>query len=498
MTLRDQMCLYKGTIQMRNAHAKQSCSHCPNAHTTHTHNKFARRKGVVTIMVIWAIAIATIIVAATQILAFREATIGRECLSRVQARWAARAGVETMIAIMEWHTANPDPDDALALTRDLEGNAFGEVETGTWDIRHFIDGQEWAGPMDENSKLNINVISRMQLLELPNISQDIVDSINDWRDPDNEPQQMGAESDYYRNRGLGYEPRNGNFHSIAELELVAGAWPQYVRGDDWNLNGRLDPNEDDGKRTMPDDNANGKLDAGWSQYLTASTRPITKSASGQARLDLRKATSEEIMTRTGVDSTQAAAIVTYAKGPNARMANILSAPLSQLTGSRNPGATGGAAANRTGRSSAGQARGAATPAANTVKNLDNKQLGLVLNECTLENPNTVNANSGKINLNTASRVLLRDILQLDTRFADSILSRRISKQSGLLSLADIVDLPGATQEQLQILGQVADVTSSVYMISSRGRATTSGAEAEIVAVVDRSESPVRILEYREP
>lgn len=485
---------------VRHADARNTHANIFNAQKIHAPQLYARHKGVVTIMVIWAIAIASIVVAATQILAFREATLGRECISRVQARWAARAGVETMIAIMEWHNANPDPDDALALTRDLESNAFGEVETGTWDIRHFIDGQEWAGPMDENSKLNINVATRMQLLELPNITQDVVDSIYDWRDADNEPQQLGAEADFYRNRGLGYEPRNGNFRSIAELELVAGAWPQYLRGEDWNLNGRLDPNEDDGKRTMPDDNANGKLEAGWSQYLTASTRPVTKSASGQPRLDLRKANSEELMTRTGMDATQAAAILTYAKVGNARMAQILSVPLSQLTGSRTAGATGAGAAgaNRTGRSSAGQPRGATAPAATTVKNLDNKQLTLVLNECSLDDTRTSQANAGKVNLNTASRALLRDILQLDTRYADSILSRRISKQSGLLSLADIVDLPGATQEQLLILGQVADVTSSVYMISSRGRATTSGAEAEIVVMVDRSESPVRILEYREP
>jgi DNA uptake protein ComE-like DNA-binding protein len=485
---------------VKHADARNTHANIFNAQKIHAPQLCVRHKGVVTIMVIWAIAIASIVVAATQILAFREATLGRECISRVQARWAARAGVETMIAIMEWHNANPDPDDALALTRDLESNAFGEVETGTWDIRHFIDGQEWAGPMDENSKLNINVATRMQLLELPNITQDVVDSIYDWRDADNEPQQLGAEADFYRNRGLGYEPRNGNFRSIAELELVAGAWPQYLRGEDWNLNGRLDPNEDDGKRTMPDDNANGKLEAGWSQYLTASTRPVTKSASGQPRLDLRKANSEELMTRTGMDATQAAAILTYAKVGNARMAQILSVPLSQLTGSRTAGAAGAGAAgaNRTGRSSAGQSRGATAPAATTVKNLDNKQLTLVLNECSLDDTRTSQANAGKVNLNTASRALLRDILQLDTRYADSILSRRISKQSGLLSLADIVDLPGATQEQLLILGQVADVTSSVYMISSRGRATTSGAEAEIVVMVDRSESPVRILEYREP
>jgi hypothetical protein len=122
----------------------------------------------------------------------------------------------------------------------------------------------------------------------------------------------------------------------------------------------------------------------------------------------------------------------------------------------------------------------------------------VLNECSLEAQQTATANAGKVNLNTASRGLLRDILQLDTRFAESILSRRISKTEGLVSLADIVDLPGATQDQLMILGQVADVTSSVYMIASKGRANSSGAEAEMVVLVDCSESPVRIVEYREP
>mgnify|MGYP007004043600 CR=1 FL=1 len=46
-----------------------------------------------------AVAIAAVLVAATQIVTFRQAVVGRETLARVQARWAARAGVEQMIAI---------------------------------------------------------------------------------------------------------------------------------------------------------------------------------------------------------------------------------------------------------------------------------------------------------------------------------------------------------------------------------------------------------------
>ena len=39
------------------------------------------------------------------------------------------------------------------------------------------------------------------------------------------------------------------------------ARPEFVRGEDWNLNGRLDPNEDDGDISYPPDNSDGKLDA---------------------------------------------------------------------------------------------------------------------------------------------------------------------------------------------------------------------------------------------
>jgi len=42
------------------------------------------------------------------------------------------------------------------------------------------------------------------------------------------------------------------------------------------------------------------------------------------------------------------------------------------------------------------------------------------------------------------------------------------------------------------------VVGNVYTISSRGRAESTGLEVEILATVDRSSLPLRILEYREP
>ena len=184
------------------------------------------RRGSVVVVVVWAVAIAAVMVAATQIVSYRQAVVGREALARVEARWAARAGIEQMLAIMEYHATFPDPDDVMAVVRDMEDNAIGDVASGAWTISHWNDGVEWAGPRDESAKLNINVATRQQLLGVPGMTPDVVDAIIDWRDEDDNVQQLGAEADYYRNRSMGYRPRNAPFKSIAELELVAGAWPK--------------------------------------------------------------------------------------------------------------------------------------------------------------------------------------------------------------------------------------------------------------------------------
>ncbi len=45
-------------------------------------------------MVLWSIAIASVIVAATQMVTWRTTVLGQSAIGRVQARWAARAGIE--------------------------------------------------------------------------------------------------------------------------------------------------------------------------------------------------------------------------------------------------------------------------------------------------------------------------------------------------------------------------------------------------------------------
>jgi DNA uptake protein ComE-like DNA-binding protein len=359
------------------------------------------------------------------------------------------------------------------------------------------------------------------------MTPDVVDAIVDWRDANDDVEGLGAEGDYYGNRGMGYEPRNGPFKSIAELELVAGAWPKYVRGEDWNLNGRLDPNEDDGPRSFPDDKPDGKLDAGWSQYLTAVSRQSRLSTSGNEKFALQGADSETLMKTTGVDESQAKALAGWAAQGNARAETLLVTPLSQLSASgsnANPrtggagrsGGSGGSGVRgampqaggsigggtqatgggTSGRSSGGRsATGAGASGGSAVSDLNPSQLRSVLRETSSDNFSE--PVPGRININTAPEALLKEVLDLEPRVADAIIARRKASPTGIVSIADLQGMTGLDPGMLVQLAQQFDVTSSVYTVTSRGRSMTTGTEVEIEAVVDRSELPAKIVSYRE-
>jgi hypothetical protein len=400
------------------------------------------------------------------------------------------------------------------------------------------------------------------------MTPDVVDAIIDWRDADDNVQGLGAESDYYANRSLGYKPRNGNFRSFAELELVAGAWPQYVRGEDWNLNGRLDANENDGNKSFPNDKPDGKLDGGWSKFLTATSVQSPMSLSGEDKLPLKGADPESLTKRLGIDADQAKALATYGNQPNAKPEALIATPLSQLasggtggtggTGGGSSGSTGGksggtgasggrssgassastsmsastggsssggmsssggkqssggagrgstgsggsggsgspsaAGGGSSGRSSSGRSSGG-TGGASAVADLTNAQLRAVLRETTADD--FTKPVPGRMNINTVPDSVLKEVMEIDPRLADAIIARRRAKPEGITSLADLSDMSGINPTVLTQLATQFDVTSSVYTVTSRGRAATTGAEVEIEAVVDKSQLPAKIISYRE-
>ena len=80
---------------------------------------------------------------------------------------------------------------------------------------------------DERGKIPLNGINEDQVRELfkaagatePRLST-LVNSYEDWIDPDGDRRPNGAEAPDYQSQG--YRPRNGNFHTVTELRMLNG------------------------------------------------------------------------------------------------------------------------------------------------------------------------------------------------------------------------------------------------------------------------------------
>jgi type II secretory pathway component PulK len=87
--------------------------------------------------------------------------------------------------------------------------------------------------VDLERKININLASRdilQRALELMGVnalaSSEIIDSIEDWKDPDQAAQMNGAESSYYLGQTPPYIAKDGPIDDLSELLLVKGITTQ--------------------------------------------------------------------------------------------------------------------------------------------------------------------------------------------------------------------------------------------------------------------------------
>jgi general secretion pathway protein K len=93
---------------------------------------------------------------------------------------------------------------------------------------------------DEQARLNINspqtnrLDKLLECLGVDKINRDqIVDSIQDWRDPNDDHRLNGAESDdYYLKLPVPYRARNANIESVNELLQIKGVTPAIFEGVD--------------------------------------------------------------------------------------------------------------------------------------------------------------------------------------------------------------------------------------------------------------------------
>ncbi len=432
------------------------------------------RRAFATFIVLWTVALAAILLVALQSIAHKQAAAGRNAVARVRAYWAARAGIEAQIAVLTADNLTPDASSAFSLRDDLANAAQGEIGRATYIVQHAVFPEIKDGSLEAASLLNINTLSPDSMILIPDMDDALADAVIDWVDEDDEPEEYGAEEGQYAQLKSTYKPRNAPLRSLRELELVISVKPEYVRGEDWNLNGLLDANENDGDLTWPPDNADGRLDAGWSRYITAISDDSSGpgySLTGQIRMNLTEAAAGDVAKRVNIDNSQAETIVNHVAAGGA-MIDFIEDDLSAMVSTTGTLLNGAQSGPR-------------------IQNLTTEQLGLLLDETYIPE-DSLGPRSGKVNINTVDSETLAYLAEVTSGLADSIISERDGRSGGFVKFTDLLEVPGMTNQTLAELYPYLDVRSNIYVATCRGKDLASGLEVEIQATLDRSTIPVTI------
>ena len=439
----------------------------------------SRRVGAALIMVLWAIAILSLVAGGLSFAIRQDLAIANIERDRMVAHWLARAGVErTIAAIMDdvdstdttiesWYDNPSDMEDVK-----LTGGTFSVAHGSDDDVPMVLYGAE-----DEGGKLNINVATREQLLKLPDMTEPIAGAIIDWRDKDEEANEDGVERGYYGSLNHPYDIRNEAFRTVRELLLVRGVTPDLFYGEDHNANGLLDADENDGDATGPPDNADGRLDRGWIAYVTVYSFAKNVNGWGQQRLNLAKASEPQLMLRLHLESWAAKSIIKARE--NKKEGHLVDL----LDVKRDPSIRRGATEDDYYPRSDGEKD---QPVTKYI-------FQQIVDDLTLKDDEIL---YGQINLNTASRVVLGALPGVTEELAEAIAQRR-DALGQFSSIGQLLDVNGLTKE---VFGQLEDsvtVRSSVFRMRSEGQSASGLAKATIECVMDRADEAPRILYWLE-
>lgn len=344
-------------------------------------------------------------------------------LATVEAQLAIEGAARYLSNILATTTTGALPDP---LSYETEAVQVGEAQF--WIIGRSIGGwqtdytQPSFGLIDEASKLNLNTATVEMLQMLPGMTPDLAAAIVAWRSSSS-TQTGGADDSTYARLNPPYKCKHAPFETVEELRLVYGMTTDLLYGEDININGVLDPYENDGDALPPADNRDGKLDPGIFEYVTVYTR-------------------EPNTGRTNVNNTQQLAQLLQTRFGTQR-ANEILARLSTTPGTTQRPPAQGAQPNST-----GQAAPAAQPATMRVSSLLEFYIrsGMTIDEFEQIAPEITASDAqyveGLVNVNTAPEAVLACIPGIGPQNAPALVAYRQSHSDRLSSVAWVIEVLG--------------------------------------------------------
>lgn len=331
--------------------------------------------------------------------------------------------------------------------------------------------QPYFGLIDEAAKLDLNTATMEMLELLPLMTPFLAAAIVDWRDSNSEPEAGGAEDEIYQRLTPAYRCKNAPFETVEELRWVYGLDLSYLFGEDANLNGILDLNENNGDQSFPLDNRDGRLDSGLLEYVTVYSKQPTVRTNGSPRVNLSgEGASEELASLLSekFDADKANEILRQLGGTGSTGAS--GGGGSQAGGGRGGGGQGA------GQGGTGEPTGGAGIQAGSLLELYLNSGMTPTDFAAIEADLTVGTNAvGLVNVNTASQAVLTCIPGIGIEYAAALLAYRQNNRATLAAnptltwVADVLNQTNAVEAGPYLSGRSYQFTADVAAVGHHGR-----------------------------
>jgi DNA uptake protein ComE-like DNA-binding protein len=439
------------------------------------HNSYRtnrKDRGLVLVLVLWVLVVLAVLMVGLSQNTRLDNMVRIVAADRVTARWAARSGAYRAIGEVLSDTNLTDN-----MTDSWYDNArlFNQVDTNilntetpagaTFTVmadRPGILDRAVYGVIDEASKLNLRTVTVEQLARLDNVTATQAAALLRWRD---------------QNKDAGNGQAGTSIATIRQVLAMGDVTAALLYGEDVNLNGVLDYNENDGPGLPPDDNQDGILDRGLLAYVTIYSYEYNQDGNKQPRININKAGQDELENKLHLTIPHALWIVEHR--PYTTIADLVDEAIAPEP---EAAAASTAETSKTGAKAVVSIR----PDRNTFVT--------IADHITVTDRKII---PGRININTASVMVLQTLAGMDKPLAQQIDRYRQNNSAGFDNIAKLLEVPGVTVPIFRQVAPYITVRSNVFTIRSWGWAPRSDLRHTVEAVIDRGNGNPSILYWSE-